>query len=475
MATRLSDDTGDSFVADVDAQGRFALRLPEARGYVLTFWGEGIFAEPREIPGRGDQQVALQASIPGPPPESVVAWIRRSAAPLASVEAGADLADLKHLGAIARGAQIVALGEATHGTREFFQMKHRALEYLVLREGFTLFAIEANLTEARAVNDYVLHGKGDPGAALAGLYFWTWDTEEVLALIAWMRRYNADPAHKDKLRFLGFDMQTTAVAWKNVAAFLARLDPARPPPPELELFAAWRPESAWRALAGDQREARRKALDDIVARLDRERAAIVAREGALAWRHAREDARLVAQAAEMFDAPDGQVSFELRDRAMAENITWLLSQEGSARKMVVWGHNGHIARGAPPRNMGEHLHKVYGPRYLSVGFAFAEGSFQAMGGEPIALREFTVGPPPESDLSNALTRAGCERCYLDLRRAPRGEVSDWLHASQPVRDIGALFLSEEDMTTPVRLAESYDALIFIRKTTRARPLPAHPK
>lgn len=474
VATRRSAFQGDVFAAAVGADGRFALRLPEAEGYSVSVWADDALVEPLEIPGRGDQGVALTATLPGPPPESVVAWIRGEAAPIAGFEAGGDLADMKPLRAMVRGARIVALGEATHGTREFFQMKHRVLEYLVLREGFRLFLIEANLTEARAVNDYVLRGKGDPAEALSGLGVWTWDTEEVLALVEWMRRYNADPAHKEKLQFLGFDMQKTAGAWGNVAAYLGQVEPGRALPAALAVFAELRAAERWPALSAEERRACRAEIDGIVARLDEGRAGFVARAGAQAWRHAREDARLVAQAAEMFDADGPRASYEARDRAMAENVGWLLRQEGRSARAVLWAHNAHVSRRQPRLvNMGRRLSEAHGPGYLSVGFGFSEGSFQAIGGERLELREFTVGPPTESDLGTAFTRAGCERCYVDLRRAPGGEVAEWLRAIHPMRDHGALF-TEAELENPVRISEAFDALIFVRQTTRARPL-AKPK
>ena len=93
-------------------------------------------------------------------------------------------------------------------------------------------AIEANLPECRAINKYVLTGKGDPRAALDGIYFWTWNTEEVLAMIEWMRAWNADPKHTKKVQFVGVDMQTTNVAAANVVAFLKQVVPA-----EAEQFA----------------------------------------------------------------------------------------------------------------------------------------------------------------------------------------------------------------------------------------------
>src|SRR5262249_22806870 len=86
------------------------------------------------------------------------AWLKKAAIPLAAVEAGNGFKDLEPLKKLIGDARIVSLGESTHGTREHFQMKHRLLEYLVTQMGFTHFALEANMTEAFKVHEYVLNG-----------------------------------------------------------------------------------------------------------------------------------------------------------------------------------------------------------------------------------------------------------------------------------------------------------------------------
>ena len=121
----------------------------------------------------------------------VTSWIRTNAVPLKTVEARHGFDDMEPLRRIIGDARIVSLGEATHGTREFFQLKHRMLEFLATRMGFTIFSIEANMPEAYRLNDYVLNGTGDPAQLLRGMYFWTWNTEEVLDMIRWMREFNA--------------------------------------------------------------------------------------------------------------------------------------------------------------------------------------------------------------------------------------------------------------------------------------------
>src|SRR2546421_5235103 len=125
-------------------------------------------------------------------PSEVTSWFKSAAIPLDSTSPESGWDDLRRMESTIGNARIVAMGEATHGTHEFFQLKHRMLEFLVERMGFTVFGIEANWPESLAVNDYVLNGNGDPAKALAGLYFWTWNTEEVLDMIRWMRRYNQD-------------------------------------------------------------------------------------------------------------------------------------------------------------------------------------------------------------------------------------------------------------------------------------------
>ena len=119
-------------------------------------------------------------------------------------------------------ARIVALGEATHGTRDFFQLKHRMVEYLATRKGFTIFSIEANMPEAYRLNKFVLSGEGDPKQLLMGMYFWTWNTEEVLDMILWMRDFNK--SGKGRIEFTGFDMQTPTVPIETVRDFLLAHD-----------------------------------------------------------------------------------------------------------------------------------------------------------------------------------------------------------------------------------------------------------
>jgi len=134
----------------------------------------------------------------------VVEAIKSEAIEIKTVEAGNGFEDLMPLKDILKDKKVVAMGEATHGTKEFFQMKHRMLEFLVNEMGYNVFGIEACMSDCMAINDYVINGKGDAKQSVSGMGFWTWDTKEVVDMVEWMREYNK--THIKKVKFYGFDM-----------------------------------------------------------------------------------------------------------------------------------------------------------------------------------------------------------------------------------------------------------------------------
>lgn len=155
------------------------------------------------------------------------AWLKANAHELSTVKAGSGFEDLEPFRAMVGDARIVGLGEGTHGTKEYFQAKHRLLEFLVEEMGFSIFSIEANMPESYALNDYVLGKYGDVNALIGGMYFWTWNTEEVREMVEWMRAFNAREKAKGSgrsVQFTGNDMQTGTVALRIAREFLVAHD-----------------------------------------------------------------------------------------------------------------------------------------------------------------------------------------------------------------------------------------------------------
>ena len=167
--------------------------------------------------------IALFACSATPPAADrpPIEWLRKNARPFVTCEPGGTDRDLASLRAIVGDARIVALGEVSSGTHEFFQMKRRIVEYLATHMGFTLFAIEQNMLDAYRMNEYVLTGHDDPKARLAG----TRRTQEFLNFVEWMREFNQ--SGRGRLQFLGFDMLAhTDSAAAVVTRFVARAEPA---------------------------------------------------------------------------------------------------------------------------------------------------------------------------------------------------------------------------------------------------------
>lgn len=404
-------------------------------------------------------------------------WLKGKAVPIDTVEAGHGFADLDKLKGTLKDVQIVGLGEATHGTREFFQMKHRMLEFLAKEMGFTVFGIEATYAECLAINNYVLRGEGDPELALRGQYFWTWDTEEVLDMIKWMRAYNQTVPEDKKLKFLGFDVQAAKQAGRKVVSFLEKVDPQRVESvrADMDPVYPWTMEKqqGYAKLSAEEHAKHKAALEKLVESFEVQKEAYVAKSSQTDFNEALDSAWELVHYQAMVSVSDVD-SGAIRDAAMADMVERLLSQEKPGTKMVLWAHNAHIQNKEPW--MGSHLAKRFGPKYYCIGFAFDEGSFQAINSDPKVppgpgLQEFVASPGGPASLGWFLRQPGYDKLFVDFRSLKPGDpVTAWWHTPHPIRQWGALSyqpaLSLEG--TPVAV-DVYDGLIFVRKTTRARP------
>lgn len=459
------------FSALVPAGGYFVDVLSPDKSWFLDYHRYDVVANQ---PTEARQRLFSKAELTVPASDAVIAGLRKHALPLSTAAPGQGLGDLAGLDETVRGARVVALGEASHGTREFFQIKHRMLEYLVEKHGFDVFAIEAIFSESLAVNEYVLHGKGSAAEALTGMYFWVWDTEEVIALIEWMRAYNANPNHARKLRFYGIDMQFTPAASRELRAYFERVGAAEASQHE-ELWKALHQKGWGRTyMKSDAAHVAyvRATLESWVAGFADNRAAWIAKTGARELAFARQHLEILRQAESQF-RPNSE-SFNARDKAMADNVMWLLNNEPAGTKVVLWAHNRHIEEaGKGVQFTGSHLARALGDAYVSFGFTFNQGSFQARDTtlpKPMGVTEVALGPEPDGFVGHTFARVGHPIFALDLRRAiAEPAVAKWFSMPRFARELGAVFTGEAGITYGLRYTEDFDALFFVDNTTRARP------
>lgn len=426
--------------------------------------------------------------------DGIAHWLQAEAKPFPTADPEGDLDDLEFLRGMIGNAHVVALGEATHGTREFSLMKHRIIRFLVERMGFNVFAIEATWPESNRVNDFVHTGEGDPAALLSGLYFWTWNTQEVLDMILWMRAHNLNPGSGPQVSFFGFDMQFPGMAIHNVLTYLSSVDPSAADVATARyaciLPYANNPKGYFPATGryggkdAAYRDACREDLDAVRDSLLIHRSGYEAVSSAEEFARAEHSARLVQQ----YDDWQSHRIQNARDVSMAENAAWLLDQAGSQAKMVVWAHNGHVADDPmflESASMGYYLRRKFGQDMVIAGFDFYQGDFRAVtllaadqdGPVYGSVEQQSVGPPPVGSYEYYYHSAGYDRFVLDVRhRDPDAATTSWLTGPRLMRTVGAAFTpnNPDGYLYEVSVPSRYDLIVYFDSTAASIGLPYRP-
>jgi len=388
----------------------------------------------------------------------------------------AGFSDLQPLKEILSGRRIVGMGEATHGSHEFFAMKHRMLEFLVKEMGFRIFAIEANFTECRAINDYVLYGQGDAKKVIAGMYFWTWNTAEVLKMVEWMRQYNYGKSVADQIKFYGFDMQVDKVALQSVRSKLVKLDSGY-------YIAHFRVLDTLRIRPAGFVQFSKKQADGVKVLLKNIKAYVVVQDANFAKIFSRQeidylsrDIRLLEQCLEE-DEGAGKKFVKMkgsfaRDRCMAENVEWILNHEGPESKMMIWAHNGHINKSS--KWMGGYLKDSLKNEYYAVGFDFNKGGFRAVDLKTKKLESFVVGDAAKGSTGEAFSKFNIPSFFMDIEATEKNNTpaASFMDKKMPSRTIGASFdaNNESNFYSKDSLFDHFDGLIFINRVTASTPI-----
>ena len=414
--------------------------------------------------------------------EQVIEWVANHAIPLNSVLAGTDNNDLQPLKDIVGDARIVSLGEPTHGNREVFQLKHRMIEFLVMEMGFNLFALECPFGEAYDINRYVVDGIGDPEKALAGINIWAWDTQEVLELLKWMRAYNAKPTTNVKVKFYGFDTQHPERAARVMLEYLDKVDHglSKRVRPELSVLevAFSNPEiiGGRQFIPKEYDSLSLKAINLVMDALDSKKDQYIGLSSLSDWTLVRQHARQVEMYVEA-NTNDGENYGHIRDLGQAQNLKWIMDQEGNDAKMIVWAHNSHVSNSSRWGTdwMGLHMKKWYGDELKIFGLFFNRGQFKAIdeGVPSKGMYDFSVGPAPEETFEHLMANTNYSIAALDITKIPKkGVVYDWFNQERPTKNSGGGY-NEKDaghFFWPYNLMEAYDVLVYLDSTTAVQDI-----
>ncbi|MER6946460.1 erythromycin esterase family protein [Nonomuraea sp. NPDC000554] len=420
-------------------------------------------------------QAALADTVGGK--QDPVRALEQAAHPLRSTEPGRGTADLRALGAMVDDAEVVGLGEATHGSHEFFTMKERVFRYLVEKKGFTTFALELSWSAGLQIDDYLQTGKGDARKiAKEALANSPWDREEFLSLIEWMRDYNRRHPGRT-VHFMGDDIGAPKLSddfFNRVTGYVQRTHPESLPRLN-ELYTGLRPIDDVFAYLGKPLTERQQLAAKAQQALD----LVSGQQGTDEdeFELAVQNARSISQTATFlaFDLTDKAslpVAQRFRDQVMAQNTAWWQRRTGD--KILLSAQNDHVGyvAGEPalyPRTQGSYLRDTLGKKYVPIGFTFDQGSFlskdAALGGD---WKKFTVGAAEPGMNEYTLDQVRYQDYYLDIRNAPAAARA-WLDVARPTRNFGTQYPYP---LADVAIARSFDVLIHlhdVREADRLKP------
>ena len=463
-AAKMGENEGEVFYATTDAAGHYEMQLASDANYIVVADVRGVSRVHRRLDAISQTMDLRLDRAPAPRPSDaeIKAYLDDAALPLATLQPGKGTSDLAPLKKMIGDAHIVAIGEAVHGASEYWLLRHRLIEFLTTELGFTAVALEAGWSDAIGLDDYITTGRGDPLKAIADLYGWYPNTEENLAIIRWMRRYNQDPAHTKKLRFHGCDVYNVGHAVPALTAYLDRVEPplASRAREILAPVADVSAEGTYPSLSAGEQEKTRQGIRDILARFEANRTKWSARTSESAWVTARQHARMVQRIEAVYLDPSK------RDRGMADTVDEILANEPKGAKIIVLAQNFHVgAELWDLSEMGHVLRERHGSDYFVIGTAFGSGAVNAYGPRPGAqgkrrVEVFALGPPPPASFDAALALTQKSLFAIDLRGIS-GPVADWFGSKIPTRWVGGVYRGEDNTITQCAPKKSYDAVIYV--------------
>ncbi|WP_374074495.1 erythromycin esterase family protein [Bdellovibrio bacteriovorus] len=384
-------------------------------------------------------------------------------------------------------SKVVMLGEATHGTEEFYSIRRNISERLIRDHGFKFIAVEGDWPDCQKLNDYIHFDKGESAKHIMREFHrwptWMWANDETALLIEWMKSYRAS--------FYGLDVYSLFESLDYVIEFTKNLDPelAKSVKSQYACFDPFdRDEKAYARYLVQFPEGCRKDVVANLRKLLRLRVDDISGKAPDLF-SAQQNARIVAHAENyyrsmLFGGPD---SWNVRDQHMIDTLDMLLKQEGPESKCIVWAHNSHIGDYHATDmleegyvNLGGLARERFGINQVSlVGFGTFEG--QVLAGPAWEGRETIMDLPPARESSFEYF---CHKVAEDLEtkrfytlfdsEARQGSLG---HRGYGHRAVGVVYSPLYDFrgrnyveTIP---AKRYDAFVFVDKTTALKSIPTH--
>ena len=384
-------------------------------------------------------------------------------------------------------ARVVLLGEATHGTSEFYLMRERISRELIEQKGFSFIAIEGDWPDAARIDHYVRHSKVPPSewTAFARFPVWMWRNQEVREFVDWLRIHNAGIKPGDRVAFHGLDLYSLYDSIRSVLDYLDSVDPntAEVARRRYGCLTPWQSDPAvygQATLTGKYHTCERE-VTSMLTDLMKKRQAYAEHDGER-FLDAMQNARLVANAERYYRTMyyGSRSSWNLRDSHMFETLKNLLSFHGPQSKGIVWAHNSHVGDSAATEmsarneyNIGHLCRQEFGNASYSIGFGTNIGTVAAASNWDEPVQVINVRPALAGSYERLFHETGDPRFLLPLRGAgPNAAIAE-LSKPRLERAIGVIYRPETELQShyfEAVLPRQFDEYIWLDKTDAVTPL-----
>jgi protein-L-isoaspartate(D-aspartate) O-methyltransferase len=401
--------------------------------------------------------------------------------------AGIDSVDLEPLLRRIGDARVVLLGEATHGSSEFYRMRERISRELIERKGFSFVAIEGDWPDAARIDHYVRHAETAPSewTAFARFPTWMWRNQEVRGFVDWLRARNASVDPDRRVAFHGLDLYSLFNSIRSILDYLDDVDPgsARVARQRYGCLTPWQSDPATyghAALTGGYQTCEREVISMLRDLLQKRRA--YAEHDGERFLDAVQNARLVANAERYYRIMyyGSRASWNLRDSHMFETLETLLSFRGPASKAIVWAHNSHVGDSEATEmasrgeyNIGHLCRQKFGDAAYSIGFGTDHGTVAAASEWDGPMELKAVRPALAESYERLCHEAGASRFLLPLRHPASAAVADGLLKPRLERAIGVIYRPETERQShyfQAVLSHQFDEYIWFDETRAVAPL-----
>jgi protein-L-isoaspartate(D-aspartate) O-methyltransferase len=419
--------------------------------------------------------------------EETVASLQQRIADACEPFESLETADLGPLLERIGDARLVLIGEASHGTSEFYRMRARITRELISKKNFRFVAIEGDWPDAARIDHFVRHFEYPPSEWIAFARFptWMWRNEEAREFVDWLRLHNADLHPDERVAFHGLDLYSLYSSIRSILKYLDDVDPetAALARERYACLTPWQPDPAnygRAALSGTYPSCENEVVRMLIELADKHRE--YAEHDGERFLDAMQNARLVANAERYYRTMyyGSRKSWNLRDSYMFDTLQTLRNYHAPQNKAIVWAHNSHVGNAAATEmsargelNIGHLCRQEFGDDAYLIGFGTHTGTVAAASDWDGEMEIKTVLPSRPGSYEKMFHEVGLPGFLLGLRHLKSMSLRTALAKERLQRAIGVIYRPETELAShyfSASLPRQFDEYIWIDQTRAVQPI-----